>query len=143
MSNKIPDEIEALKSRDSNQDTLYFYNFLQRIKPFAERTFNGYADTKRNNNALGIKNWARGLSEGIVVKPSIWYSMGTTINNSWQNYYLENIKYYQECISSELINGSYQLILQILAMGILLNIDKSVFKKYLNGILKRDMNILF
>ncbi len=129
VENEVPDEVKKLKSRDRNQDTIYFYNFLQRIKPFAERTLNGYTDAKKNNNEAGIRNWARGLSEGIYVKPSIWYSMGATINKDWQSYYMDNIKYYQECISRDLINGSYQLSLKILAIGILLDIDKGVFKK--------------
>jgi len=129
VENEIPDEVKELKSRDRNQNTIYFYNFLQRIKPFAERTFNGYTDAKKNNNEAGIRNWARGLSEGIYVKPSIWYSMGAAINKDWQIYYMDNIKYYQECISRDLINGSYQLSLKILAIGILLDIDKGVFKK--------------
>lgn len=123
------DKVAAMASRDSYQDALYFSCFLQRIEPFASRTLNGYNDAKKNNHEAGMKNWARGLSEGIYVMPSIWYSIGATINKDWQSFYLDNIKYYQESISRDLINGSYHLSLKILALGILLNIDKDVFRK--------------
>jgi len=55
--------------------------------------------------------------------------MGAAINKDWQRFYMDEIKYYELCISKELINGSYQLSSKILSMGILLNISKEVFKK--------------
>ncbi|WP_262151746.1 PoNi-like cognate immunity protein [Chryseobacterium foetidum] len=127
--NEIPKEINELKSRDINQSSQYFYNFLERIKPNSDRILSAYAESKKSNNERGIKNSTRGLSEGIYTKPSIWYSMGVTIDKDWQVYYRDYIKYYQERINKDLINGSYQFSLKILSIGILLRIEKDVFKK--------------
>lgn len=124
-----PDTIKNLKARDKHRDPFYFYNFLERIKPTTEWLLNGYVDAKNNNNKVGIKNWSKGLSEGLYTMPSIWYSMGESIDMDWQRFYLEYIVYYQNCINKDLINGGYQFSSKILAIGILLNIDKNVFEK--------------
>ena len=121
-------EVSVLKCRDKKKNFIYFYNLLHKIKPFSERTLNGFLEAKNNNNVIGIKNWSRGMSEGLYVKPSIWYSMGKPINSDWQNFYIENIVYYQLCISQDLINGSYKHSLKILSLGVLLEIDKKVFE---------------
>ena len=121
-------EVSVLKCRDKKKKFIYFYNLLHKIEPFSERTLNGFLEAKNNNNVIGIKNWSRGMSEGLYVKPSIWYSMGKPINSDWQNFYIENIVYYQLCISQDLINGSYKHSLKILSLGVLLEIDKKVFE---------------
>ncbi|MCS4227731.1 PoNi-like cognate immunity protein [Sphingobacterium sp. BIGb0165] len=124
-----PDAIKNLTARDKHRDPLYFYNFLERIKPTAEWLLNGYIEAKNNNNKIGIKNWSKGLSEGLYNMPSIWYSMGEPIDVNWQRFYLKYIVYYQNCINKDLLNGGYQSSSKILAIGILLNIDKDVFEK--------------
>jgi len=44
---QIPDDVKNLTSRDQYKDSVFFYNFLQRIKPFSERTLNGFNDAKK------------------------------------------------------------------------------------------------
>lgn len=120
---------KTLKSKDRFRDSDYFYEYIERIKPFSQRTYNGFIDAQKQNNITGIKNWSRGLAEGLIVKPSIWYSMGKPIDYTWQIFYKEYINYYKLSISKDLINGSYQYSLRILSIGILLGADKEEFKK--------------
>ncbi|OXA75458.1 hypothetical protein B0A58_08760 [Flavobacterium branchiophilum NBRC 15030 = ATCC 35035] len=128
VDNEIPLEIKGLISRDKKRNSLFFYNYLNKIIENG-KMYEKFKDQYiKEKNDLALKNISRNLSAKIYVYLTPWYSMGKPINSDWQNFYIENIVYYQLCISQDLINGSYKHSLKILSLGVLLEIDKKVFE---------------
>ncbi|PTS96017.1 hypothetical protein DBR11_19980, partial [Pedobacter sp. HMWF019] len=84
----------------------------------------------QENNLVALKNFGNNISSDIYTYISYWYSMGQAINENWQKFYLTNLKFYLLAINKQaLLNGLYMHSSKILAIGILLNIDREEFKK--------------
>jgi len=128
---EVPDEVKRLKSRDGNKDSIFFYKTLNKIIKNRESVAYKLRDQYiQENNLVALKNFGNNISSDIYTYISYWYSMGESINENWQNFYLTNLKFYLLAINKQtLLNGLYTHSSKILAIGILLNIDREEFKK--------------